>query len=133
MGVKNQMFWIPNSSASNVLRCQSRLGWLFYYQLLGFHQVIWGELQIPFYILHLILLVYNKFFWLNSVVINTFKVIKIFHTIYLDWIQKLKHPMIVLVVSPYSVLVVSPYSVLVASSVHLTLQLHFQNILHNSP
>ena len=61
------------------LRCQScmsHMGVLLYYQWPGFHQVIWGGLQIFYY----------KFFWfatsfpifklLNSMVINLFKVIK---------------------------------------------------------
>ena len=61
------------------LRCQScmsHMGVLLYYQWPGFHQVIWGGLQIFYY----------KFFWfatsfpifklLNSMVVNLFKVIK---------------------------------------------------------
>ena len=51
-----RMFWIPKSCKSNVLRCQSRTGELFYYQWPGFHQVIWEELQ----------LFLCKFFWFTT-------------------------------------------------------------------
>ena len=87
--VKHWMFWIPKSCALNALRCQSHMGELFYYQLPDFHQVIWEGLQIFF----------TNFFWfttrsfpifklLNSMAINTFKVIKKICAIHLVWLYR---------------------------------------------
>ena len=46
--VKHWVFWIPKLCTSNVLKHQSPMGELFYYQWPGFHQVIWEGLQICF-------------------------------------------------------------------------------------